>query len=524
MRKILFTLFALLSILPSWAQEKGLAEIINDKFASATGWFVQGIFASIPVTKDVGIPWVVVVLLVSALAFTVYFKFINVTGLGTSINVVRGKYDDIDHIESDPNAAVNMVDGDVVGTISDEGEAGEVSHFQALTAALSGTVGLGNIAGVAIAISIGGPGATFWMILAGLLGMTSKFAECTLGVKYRDVDADGTVYGGPMYYLKKGLSEKNLAGLGNVLAILFAIMCVGGSFGGGNMFQSNQAAVIFNKTAGFTDDASGFYFGLIMAVLVGIVILGGLKRIASVTEKVVPFMVGIYLLAAFIIIGANVDAIPTAFGEIWDGAFAPVGIAGGVVGVLVQGFRRAAFSNEAGVGSAAIAHSAVKTKYAASEGLVALLEPLIDTVIVCTITALVIVITNGDGEIMQYGVKEADGVLATSKAFASVIPWFPYVLTFAVVLFAFSTMISWSYYGLQSWLFIFGKSKTNETIYKVLFCIFTVIGASITLGAVTDFSDAMIFAMAIPNLIGVFILLPKIKEEVSKYYQAIKSK
>ncbi|MGB1296370.1 MAG: alanine/glycine:cation symporter family protein, partial [Flavobacteriales bacterium] len=519
-----FTLFALLSILPSWAQEKGLAEIINDKFASATGWFVQGIFASIPVTKDVGIPWVVVVLLISALAFTVYFKFINVRGLGTSINVVRGKYDDIDHIESDPKAAVNMVDGDVVDTISDEGEEGEVSHFQALTAALSGTVGLGNIAGVAIAISIGGPGATFWMILAGLLGMTSKFAECTLGVKYRDVDADGTVYGGPMYYLKKGLSEKNLAGLGKVLAILFAIMCVGGSFGGGNMFQSNQAAVIFNKTAGFTDEASGFYFGLIMAVLVGVVILGGLKRIASVTEKVVPFMVGIYLLAAFIIIGANMNAIPSAFGEIWNGAFAPVGIAGGVVGVLVQGFRRAAFSNEAGVGSAAIAHSAVKTKYAASEGLVALLEPLIDTVIVCTITALVIVITNGDGEIMQYGVKEADGVLATSKAFASVIPWFPYVLTFAVVLFAFSTMISWSYYGLQSWLFIFGKSKTNETIYKVLFCIFTVIGASITLGAVTDFSDAMIFAMAIPNLIGVFILLPKIKEEVSKYYQAIKSK
>ncbi|MGB0871062.1 MAG: alanine/glycine:cation symporter family protein [Flavobacteriales bacterium] len=524
MRKILFILFALLSILPSWAQEKGLAEIINDKFASATGWFVQGIFASIPVTKDVGIPWVVVVLLISALAFTVYFKFINVRGLGTSINVVRGKYDDIDHIESDPKAAVNMVDGDVVDTISDEGEEGEVSHFQALTAALSGTVGLGNIAGVAIAISIGGPGATFWMILAGLLGMTSKFAECTLGVKYRDVDADGTVYGGPMYYLKKGLSEKNLAGLGKVLAILFAIMCVGGSFGGGNMFQSNQAAVIFNKTAGFTDEASGFYFGLIMAVLVGVVILGGLKRIASVTEKVVPFMVGIYLLAAFIIIGANMSAIPSAFGEIWNGAFAPVGIAGGVVGVLVQGFRRAAFSNEAGVGSAAIAHSAVKTKYAASEGLVALLEPLIDTVIVCTITALVIVITNGDGEIMQYGVKEADGVLATSKAFASVIPWFPYVLTFAVVLFAFSTMISWSYYGLQSWLFIFGKSKTNETIYKVLFCIFTVIGASITLGAVTDFSDAMIFAMAIPNLIGVFILLPKIKEEVSKYYQAIKSK
>lgn len=521
MRKHLVQLLTLGTILPLAAAEKGIDEMINEKFGSATGWFVEGIFASIPVTEHVGIPWVVVMLLIGALLLTIYFKFINVKGLGTSINVVRGKYDDIDHISADSSAAVNIVDGDIKGTITDEGEEGEVSHFQALTAALSGTVGLGNIAGVAIAISIGGPGATFWMILAGFLGMTSKFAECTLGVKYRDVDADGTVYGGPMYYLKKGLSETGKAKLGKVLAIIFAIMCVGGSFGGGNMFQSNQAAVIFNKTF-LSGDSSGFVFGLIMAVVVGVVILGGLKRIASVTEKVVPFMVGIYLLAALIIIGANISHIGWAFGEIIEGAFNPTGIAGGVVGVLVQGFRRAAFSNEAGVGSAAIAHSAVKTKYAASEGLVALLEPLIDTVIVCTITALVIIITNGDGEIMTYGVKEADGVLATSKAFASVIPWFPYVLTIAVVLFAFSTMISWSYYGLQSWLFIFGKSKVNEIIYKVLFCIFTVVGASITLGAVTDFSDAMIFAMAIPNLIGVFLLLPKIKEEVSRYYKAIK--
>jgi len=521
MRKHLVHLLTLGTVLPLAAAEKGIDEVINEQFGSATGWFVQGIFASIPVTEDVGIPWVVVMLLIGALFLTIYFKFINVKGLGTSINVVRGKYDDIDHISADSNAAVNIVDGDIKGTITDEGEEGEVSHFQALTAALSGTVGLGNIAGVAIAISIGGPGATFWMILAGFLGMTSKFAECTLGVKYRDVDADGTVYGGPMYYLKKGLSETGKAKLGKVLAIIFAIMCVGGSFGGGNMFQSNQAAVIFNKTF-LSGDSSGFVFGLIMAVVVGIVILGGLKRIASVTEKIVPFMVGIYLLAALIIIGANISHIGWAFGEIIEGAFNPTGIAGGVVGVLVQGFRRAAFSNEAGVGSAAIAHSAVKTKFAASEGLVALLEPLIDTVIVCTITALVIIITNGDGEIMTYGVKEADGVLATSKAFASVIPWFPYVLTIAVVLFAFSTMISWSYYGLQSWLFIFGKNKVNEIIYKILFCIFTVVGASITLGAVTDFSDAMIFAMAIPNLIGVFLLLPKIKEEVSRYYKAIK--
>lgn len=515
--KILSLLLTILPII-TFSQEKGLDEKINESFADATGWFVQAIFAQIPVTENVGVPWVVIMLLGSALVFTVYFKFINFTGFMTSINVVRGKYDDIDHHEVFEKAMVNIVDGDAVDTIAIEGAEGEVSHFQALTAALSGTVGLGNIAGVAIAISLGGPGATFWMILAGLLGMTSKFAECTLGVKYRDVAEDGTVYGGPMYYLKKGLAEKGMGGLGKVLAVIFAMMCIGGSFGGGNMFQSNQAAQMFNGYFGFSGASAGFWFGVIMAVVVGVVIIGGIKKIASVTEKIVPFMVGIYVLAALIVIFINIGEIPAAFVKIFNGAFSPEGVAGGFVGVLVQGFRRAAFSNEAGVGSAAIAHSAVKTKYAASEGVVALLEPFIDTVVVCTITALVIVIT---GNYIDAG--GATGVELTSNAFASAIPWFPIVLTIAVVLFAFSTMISWSYYGLQSWLFLFGKNKVNEVIYKVLFCVFTVVGASITLGAVVDFSDAMIFAMAIPNLIGLFILLPKVKEELVKYKVAIKS-
>lgn len=500
------------------AQEQGLDAIINEKFGNATGWFVKAIFAEIPITSDVGIPWVVIFLLVMALIFTFYFKFINITGFSKAINVVRGKYDDIDQHEAQEPVNVNVVDGDIVDTIKKEDAEGEVTHFQALTAALSGTVGLGNIAGVAIAISIGGAGATFWMIVAGLLGMTSKFAECTLGVKYRDVGTDGTVYGGPMYYLSKGLGEKNMHGLGKVLAILFAIFCIGGSFGGGNMFQSNQAAQIFNEQLGFSGGASGAIFGIIMAVFVGIVIIGGVKRIASVTEKIVPFMVGIYFVAALIVILGNIGQIGWAFGEIISGAFSPTGVAGGFVGVLVQGFRRAAFSNEAGVGSAAIAHSAVKTNFAASEGIVALLEPFIDTVVVCTMTALVIIIT---GRVENAG--GLDGVSLTSDAFASVIPWFPYVLTIAVVLFAFSTMISWSYYGLQSWLYLFGKSQRNIVTYKVLFCVFTVIGASITLGAVTDFSDAMIFAMSVPNLIGVCILLPRIKEELNKYLSAIKS-
>lgn len=412
---------------------------------------------------------------------------------------------------------VNVVDGDIKDTIKIEGEEGEVSHFQALTAALSGTVGLGNISGVAIAIAVGGPGATFWMIIAGLLGMSSKFAECTLGVKYRDVSADGTVYGGPMYYLSKGLKERGLGALGKFLAVFFAVMCIGGSFGGGNMFQANQAAAQFNNMIGASGGSSGFIFGIVMALMVAVVIIGGIKRIASVTEKIVPFMVGIYLLAALVVIVASIKQIPAAFGLIIDGAFTGAGATGGFIGVLIQGFRRAAFSNEAGVGSAAIAHSAVKTKYAASEGIVALLEPFIDTVVVCTITALVIIITG-----FHTNVDGLGGVDLTSAAFQSVIPWFPYVLTLAVVLFAFSTMISWSYYGLQSWLYLFGRSKINEYIYKVLFCLFVVIGAAASLGAVTDFSDSMIFAMAIPNLIGVFLLMPKVKEELNRYLAAIK--
>jgi len=325
-----------------------------------------------------------------------------------------------------------------------------------------------------------------------------------------------------MYYLKKGLADIGKGTMGKILAVVFAIMCIGGSFGGGNMFQANQAAQQFNAMIGEDSLTAGLIFGVVMAIIVGIVIIGGIKRIGSITEKVVPFMVGIYLLGAIAILAIKFTSIGWAFGQIWEGAFNPKGITGGIVGVLIIGFRRAAFSNEAGVGSAAIAHSAVKTKYPASEGLVSLLEPFIDTVIVCTMTALVIIITNGDGEIMTYGVKSADGVLATSNAFASVIPWFPYVLTVAVVLFAFSTMLSWSYYGLQSWMFLFGRSKKADYTYKFLFCFFIIIGSAASLGAVTDFSDAMIFAMAVPNIIGLFFLFPKVREELSRYLKAIK--
>ena len=525
MKKFLLLLFSVFFPLITIAQES-TSEKFDRVFKQYTGWFVDGIFYEIPFSENYQIPWVLIVLIGGAIFFTVYFKFINITGFRTAIRVVQGKYEDIekhgaDTLYADPTP---NEDENIIETLRDDSAHGEVSHFQALTAALSATVGLGNIAGVAVALSIGGPGATFWMIVAGLLGMASKFAECTLGVKYRDVGKDGTVYGGPMYYLTKGLKQKGIGGFGKVLAVLFAIFVIGGSFGGGNMFQANQAAAQFTKLFNFESPNAGMYFGIGMAVIVAIVIIGGIKRIASVTEKIVPFMAGIYVLAALIILGANYNHIGDAFSLIFEGAFSGLGIAGGLVGVMIQGVRRGAFSNEAGVGSAAIAHSAVRTKYPASEGIVALLEPFVDTVVICTMTALVIIITNYDGQFMEYGVEIKEGVELTATAFDSVIPHFSIVLTIAVILFAFSTMISWSYYGMQGWIYLFGKGKVSDLVYKILFLFFVVIGSSISLGAVIDFSDAMIFAMVVPNIIGVVILSPIISKELKKYMNAINVK
>ncbi len=510
------------------AQEMGLDERIDQVFGDATGWFVRFIFYQIPFSEDINVFWVLFPLIIGATYFTFYFNGINFKGFFTSINIVRGKYDDLEERVDHKVEVADTVfkdDGDNPDTIRVEGHDGEVSHFQALTAALSATVGLGNIAGVAIAVSIGGAGATFWMIIAGFLGMASKFVECTLGVKYRDIEADGTVFGGPMYYLRKGLKLKGMEGLGKVLAVLFAVFCIGGSFGGGNMFQVNQAFQLLESVTG--GDASflhqkGWLFGIIMAILVGIVIIGGIKKIASVTDKIVPFMVVIYVGASLFVLIVNFNLIGDAFMQIISGAFSPTGVAGGAVGVLVQGFRRAAFSNEAGIGSASIAHSAVKTKYPASEGMVALLEPFIDTVVVCTMTALVLIITgyvNPDNATMN----DAQAILLTSSAFQSAISWFPYVLAVAVVLFAFSTMISWSYYGFQAWSYLFGRTRKMEYTYKILFCLFVIVGAAASLGSVIGFSDAMIFAMMVPNMIGLVILAPKVKEEIAKYMAAIRS-
>lgn len=530
------------------AGEMGIDEKIDKVFGDLTGWFVNFIFYQIPFSENIKIYWVLFPLILGAGFFTFYFRFINFTGVWTAIKVVMGKYEDIEKygakelygeegiaagvdmnkVESlDKHLADNrdeiVVDGDIIDTIRDESSNGEVSHFQALTAALSATVGLGNIAGVAVAVSIGGAGATFWMIIAGVLGMASKFVECTLGVKYRDVGPDGTIFGGPMYYLNKGLKNKTL---GKILAGAFAVMCIGGSFGGGNMFQVNQAVQLFENMTGGTESFLYGYrwaFGVIMAILVGIVIIGGIKSIAKVTDKIVPFMVVIYVGASLFVLVAKFDMIGWAFNEIIQGAFAPEGIVGGAVGVMIQGFRRAAFSNEAGVGSASIAHSAVRTKYPASEGLVALLEPFIDTVLVCTMTALVLIIT-GNVDPGNAGLNDADAILLTSGAFESVISWFPYLLTVAVILFAFSTQISWSYYGYQAWAYLFGRTKRTEYTYKIIFCLFVIVGASASLGSVIGFSDAMIFGMMVPNMVGIVILAPKVKAELKKYMDAIRLK
>ena len=497
---------------------EGIDTKIDQSFKPISDFFSQLVFF-----KILDIPFVLILLVFSALFFTLYFGFPNIRYFKTAINVVRGKYDSIDNDNAKPCV--------VVDKHSDDEKDGEVTHFQALATAVSGTVGNGNIAGVALAIALGGPGATFWMIICGLLGMSTKFVECTLGVKYRDVGRDGTVYGGPMYYIKKGLKEKGLEFFGKIAAILFAIFCIGGSFGGGNAAQSNQATIVIKDILGLESTASGAIIGCVLALLVGVIIIGGIKRIANVTEKIVPFMAVLYLIACLYIIFSNFSLIDDAISLILNEAFNPTSIGvGSVIGVLLVGFKRAAFSNEAGAGSASIAHSAVKTKYSASEGLVALLEPFIDTVVICTMTALVIIIYNfegafqygGDGGVVYIDGVGYEGAGITSQAFAQYIPFSDIFLAVAVFLFAISTMISWSYYGLQSWKFIFGRGKRADLLYKLLFLMFIVIGAASSMKSIWNFSDAMIFAMIFPNMIGLFFLFPEVRKELVKYLKAIK--
>ncbi|MGD8325767.1 MAG: alanine/glycine:cation symporter family protein [Sphingomonadales bacterium] len=464
---------------------------------SASG---EGLLASDLDNGAVGLPFVVIWLFTGATFFTLFMRFVNLRGFLQAIRIAKGTYDN-------PN------------------DPGEVTHFQALTAAVSGTVGLGNIAGVAVAIAVGGPGATFWMILVGLLGMTSKFVECTLGLHYRQFDENGVVTGGPMRYLQVGLAEYGRPKLGRFLSVLFCILCIGGAFGAGNMFQVNQSSqqvinVLVPLTGGEDSFLNGrpWMIGALYSVFVGLVIIGGIRSITRVTEFLVPIMATIYLTAAIVVLGGHLADIPAAFGAILSGAFSPEGITGGFIGVLVQGMRRAAFSNEAGVGSASIAHAAAKTKEPIAEGMVALLEPFIDTVVICTVTALVIIVTG-----MHMDAGGRDGIALTSAAFATVIDWFPYILSVAVVLFAFSTSITWFYYGHRSFLYLVGNKPKADLTFKVVYLLVLIIGSSMTLTAVMDFADAMILAMAFPNMIGLYILAPKVKGMLDSYLTRLKS-
>tara|TARA_B110000116_G_C16790011_1_gene563162 strand:- start:800 stop:2536 length:1737 start_codon:yes stop_codon:yes gene_type:complete len=564
-RSLYLSVILLASTCPSLyaAETKGGIDQQIDKILSPAADVAEKIvFWELPIGNDKAIPLVLIILGITALFLTIYFRFINFRALGTAVKTIRGKY-------TNPDAP------------------GQITHFQALSAALSATVGLGNIAGVAVAIAIGGPGATFWMIIVGLCGMTTKFTECTLGVKFRKVDADGSTRGGAMYYLRDGLASKGefLAILGKVLAVLFAIFCIAGAIGAGNMFQANQAHEQFSNSFGILNE--GWQFGLIIAVLVGAVIIGGIVWIARVTSFLVPFMCIGYMLAAILILFVNLSEIPSSISLIFTEAFSGTAAAGGVIGAIIQGIKRGVFSNEAGVGSAPIAHSAVKTDKPASEGLVALLEPFIDTVVVCTMTALVIIssgmwnvkadtdkqisllsapesgsivttvdagtkfnlsdetLTHKDDEtgeeiIDWYKVKvfkkdsegwvsandiklrSKDGIWLTSEAFATVIDWFPYVLSIAVFLFAFSTMISWSYYAEQSVIYLFGKNKKIINSFKVIYCLFIVIGSAASLDSVIKLADSLFFCMVVPNLIGVYFLLPVVKSELSKYMEHVR--
>ena len=438
------------------------------------------------------LPLIVVWLVAGGLFFTVYLRFINVRGFARALRIVSGRY-------------------------ARAGDPGEISQFSALTTAVSGTVGIGNMAGVAVAISTGGPGATFWLIVAGLLGMSAKFAECTLGVLYRRRNPDGSVSGGPMHYLERGLGERGWPALGRRLGLFYAAALVLGCLGIGNMFQSNQAAAILTDISGAEASVlagRGWLVGLLLAGAVALVILGGIRTIASTTVRLVPAMALLYVALALLVIGLNAGRLPGAAAAIWQGAFTSTGMAGGALGALVIGFRRAVFSNEAGLGSAAIAHATARTPQPASEGFVALLEPFIDTVVICTMTALVITTTVYDPALAGSGVN---GIELTTRAFASTLPWSPLPLAVAAILFAFSTMIAWAYYGLKAFTYLAGEGRFQDLGFKLVFCLFVVAGASVDLGAVIDLSDALVFVVAIPNLIGLYLLAPVVRRELARY-------
>jgi len=497
MRRI-FNIIALASfILPAQlacAQPEG-APGIDAFFGTVNGYLASVLFFDV-MPGTASMPFIVAWLVVGAVYLTCRFGFINVRMMGHAFQVIRGKYQSPE-------------------------DKGEVSPFQALTTALSATVGLGNIAGVAIAVSIGGPGATFWMIVAGFFGMTAKFTEVTLAQTYREIRPDGRIMGGAMEYLSRGFAEKGMAGTGRSLAVLFAVLCIGASLGGGNAFQVSQALGAVQGELTFFKTYP-WVFGVFMAGAVGLVIIGGIKRIAHAAEAIVPTMVFIYLSACLWIILSHAADIPAAFSLIIREAFAPTAVAGGMIGVLVQGFKRAAFSSEAGIGSAAIAHSAASVKYPVRQGFVALYEPFIDTIIICTMTALVIILTGVYNAPEHHALVVASkGAALTAVAFGSVISWFPIILSVSVVLFAYSTMISWSYYGERCWTYVFGEHYSM--VYRIIFLMFVVLASLVSAGNILDFSDLLLLSMAFPNFLALYLLQGKVSAALKEYLGLLRS-
>ena len=484
-----------LTAIPAAAQNAATQSFLDSTFGTVNGWLGSVFFFDVA-PGDAEMPFIVAWLIVGAIYLTLRMGFVNLRFMRHAFQILRGKY----HVKDAP---------------------GEVTPFQALTTALSATVGLGNIAGVAIAIMIGGPGATFWMIIAAFLGMTSKFTEVTLGQMYREVRPDGRIMGGGMEYISRGFAEKGMASIGSVLAALFAVLTILACLGGGNAFQVSQAMGAVQDQVSFFKDFP-VAFGLIMAFLVGIVIIGGIRRIAHTAEAIVPLMVLIYLSAALWIIISNIDMVPTALTKIIVEAFSPIAVTGGIIGVIVQGFKRAAFSSEAGIGSAPIAHSAAQVKYPVRQGMVALYEPFIDTVVICTMTALVIIITGVYNAPEHAALIEAKkGAALTAEAFGSVISWFPLILSLSVVLFAYSTMIAWSYYGERCWTYLFGERFS--LIFKLIFLGFVVLSSIASPATLLDFADMAFFGMALPNFLALYLLSGKVKEALDDYAAKLKA-
>jgi len=477
------------------AADAATSSTLNDMFGVINGYLAAVFFFDV-MPGEANMPFIVAWLIVGAVFLTFRMSFINLRMFRHAYHILRGKY-------------------------ARPGTAGEVTPFQALTTALSATVGLGNIAGVAIAIMIGGPGATFWMIVAGFLGMTSKFTEATLAQMYREVRPDGHIMGGAMEYLSRGLAEKGWSQTGKVLAIIFCVLTIGGSLGAGNAFQVSQSLTAVKQQIPILVEQPWIY-GIVMGTLVAVVIIGGIRRIAHTAEAIVPTMVTIYVLACIWIILSNIAMVPDAIGKIVTEAFTPAAGMGGLIGVLVQGFKRAAFSSEAGIGSAAIAHATAKVAYPVRQGIVALMEPFIDTIVICTMTALVIIITGAYNSPETADlVANKEGAALTAYAFGTSISWFPIILSLSVVLFAYSTMISWSYYGERCWTYMFGESSTMA--YRIIFIIFVVLGSVTSASNILDFSDLLILAMAFPNFIGLYILHGKVREALTSYLAKLKS-